>query len=362
MITLEKIYQGLAAEFQTQTGQTAGSSSELAVRFYAVAAQIYSLYVQAEWTRRQCFPQTAQGEDLNKHAELRGVFRRKAAPATGTVRFYVEEGRETDVEVAEGTVCMTAGGVRFATDRDAVVPAGELYCEVPVTAAEAGAVGNVGQGTVVYMAVPPLGVVACANPEALSNGQDEEGDEALRQRVLATFQRLANGANNAFYHQTAMSFDGVAAVTVIPRSRGVGTVDVVPAAQGGIPGQALLDALQAHFDRVREIACDVRVLAPTVVPVDVSVKLWAGTGRDYSALALSVRDVLERWFNGERLGRPLLRAQLISIVYGVEGVANCRLAEPAADLPLDNVTLPVLGRLTIENGENGGEAEHAGEI
>ena len=43
MITLEEIYQGLAAEFQAQTGKTAGSSSELAVRFYAVAAQIYSL-------------------------------------------------------------------------------------------------------------------------------------------------------------------------------------------------------------------------------------------------------------------------------------------------------------------------------
>ena len=52
-MTLEEIYQGLAGEFQAQTGKTAGSSSELAVRFYAVAAQIYSLYVQGEWTRRQ---------------------------------------------------------------------------------------------------------------------------------------------------------------------------------------------------------------------------------------------------------------------------------------------------------------------
>ena len=52
-----------------------------------------------------------------------------------------------------------------------------------------------------------------------------------------------------------------------------------------------------------------------------------------------------------RLGRPLLRAQLISLIYGVDGVANCRLAEPEADMALDSVTLPVLGELTIENGE-----------
>ena len=356
MITLEEIYQGLASEFQAQTGQTAGGSSELAVRFYAVAAQIYSLYVQAEWTRRQCFPQTAEGEDLDKHAKLRGVTRRKAACATGTVRFYVDEARETDVEVSKDTVCMTAGGVRFTTDADGVIPAGETYCEVPVTAVEPGVSGNVGQGTIVYMALPPMGVVACANPEALSNGQDEESDGELRARVLATYERLANGANNAFYHQTALSVDGVAAVTVLPRNRGVGTVDVVPAAQGGIPDQALLDELQAHFDRVREIACDVKVLPPVEEIVDVSVRLWAKEGRSFDTVMTAVRDRLESWFCGERLGQPLPRAQLISLIYGVDGVANCQLVTPAEDLPLSNIMLPVLGALAIENGGGGSDA------
>ena len=354
-MTLEEIYQGLASEFQAQTGQTAGSSSELAVRFYAVAAQIYSLYVQAEWTRRQCFPQTALGEDLDKHAKLRGVTRRGAACAAGTVRFYVGEAREADTQVPQGTVCMTAGGVRFITDRSGIIPAGEAYCEAPVTAVEAGAAGNVGQGTIVYMAMPPIGVVACANPEALSNGQDAESDEELRVRVLATFQRLANGANNAFYRQAAMSFDAVAAVTVLPRNRGVGTVDVVPAAQGGAPDQKLLDALQAHFDRVREIACDVKVLPPAVETVDVAVKLWAKDAWDFDKVAQAVRDRLEDWFNGERLGQPLPRAQLISLIYGVDGVANCQLVSPAEDLPLSNITLPVLGERTIVNGADSGK-------
>lgn len=354
MITLEEIYQGLAARFQAQTGQTAGGSSELAVRFYAVAAQIYSLYVQAEWTRRQCFPQTAEGEDLDKHAYLRGVVRRKATRSVGTVRFYVNQAQETDVGVPAGTVCMTAGGVRFATAGDGTVPAGELYCEVPVAAAEAGAVGNVGEGTIVYMAVPPTGIAACANPAPLSGGQDQEKDEQLRERVLTTFQRLANGANNAFYQQTAMSFDGVAAVTVLPRNRGVGTVDVVPASQEGVPDQELLDALQAHFDRVREIACDVKVIPPAAETVDVSVRLWAGENRDFETVAQAVRERLEDWFNGERLGKDMPRAQLISLIYSVEGVENCLLAQPEEDLTLNSVTLPVLGQLTIANGAAGG--------
>lgn len=355
MITLEEIYQNLAALFQARTGHSAGGSSELAVRFYAVAAQMYSLYVQAEWTRRQCFPQTAEGGELDKHAHLRGVTRRKATWSEGTVRFYVDQVRELDVAVPAGTVCMTAAGVRFTTDVDGVVPAGELYCEVPVTAVEAGAAGNVGEGTIVYMALPPAGIAACANPAPLSNGQDQEGDEELRGRVLETFRRLANGANNAFYQQAAMSFDGVAAVAVLPRNRGVGTVDLVPAAQGGVPDQELLDQLQAHFDRVREIACDVKVIPPVMETVDVSVRLWAKADRDFDAVAQTVRQKLEDWFNGERLGKDLPRAQLISLIYGVDGVENCQLAEPAEDLALDNITLPVLGQLTVTDGAGGGD-------
>ena len=351
MTTLEEIYQGLAAQFQAQTGQTAGGNSELAVRFYAVAAQLYSLYVQAEWTRRQCFPQTAQGEELDKHAALRGISRRRAVPAAGTVRFYVDQAGETATQVPQGTVCMTAGGVRFVTDEDAEVAPGEMFCEAGVSAAQAGAAGNVGQGAIVYMALPPPGIVACANPQPLAGGRDREGDEALRERVLASFTRLANGANNAFYHQAAMAFDGVAAVTVLPRNRGVGTVDLVPAAQAGAPGEELLEAMQSYFDRVREIAVDVKVMAPTLETVDVWVKLWVQEGRDYQAVAAAVRQRLELWFSGERLGRPLLRAQLISLIYGVDGVANCRLAAPEADMALDSVTLPVLGELTIEDGE-----------
>ena len=354
MITLEEIYQGLAAEFRAQTGKTAASSSELAVRFYAVAAQIYSLYVQGEWTRRQCFPQTAQGEDLDKHAMLRNVTRRQAAKATGTVRFYVSQPQETQIEISEGTVCMTAAGVRFLTTRAVIVEAGTLYAEAPVIADKAGAAGNVGANAIVFMARPPVRIVACANLEPLTNGLDEEGDEELRARVLATYRRLANGANNAFYWQAAMSFDEVAAVTVLPKNRGVGTVDVVPAAQGGVPSQELLNEMQAYFDRVREIACDVKVLAPTAQTVGLELKLWAKEDRDFNTVAKAVEQTLMDWFNGERLGQPLLRAQLTSLVFGVDGVANCELIQPKADLLLDNKTLPMLGGVKLVNGGEAG--------
>lgn len=359
MITLEEIYAGLATEFQRRTGKSAGASSELAVRFYAVAAQIYALYVQGEWTRRQCFPQTAQGEELDKHAQLRGIARRQAEKASGTVRFYVDQAVETETEIPGGTVCMTAGGVRFLTTRDAVVQPGALYAEAPVEAAEPGAAGNVGAGTIVYMALPPVRIVACSNRSPLTNGLDQEGDDALRERVLDTYRRLANGANNAFYHQAAMSFPEVAAVTVLPKNRGIGTVDIIPAARGGVPSQALLAEMQNYFNQVREIAVDVKVLAPTEETVNLSLKLWPQAGRPFADVSQNVRNVLTAWFNGERLGKPLTRAQLTSLVFAVDGVDNCEVVQPAADLPLGRGTLPVLGAVTIADGsqQNSGVAQ-----
>lgn len=350
MKTIEEIYQELAEEFQTRTGLTASGSGDLAARFYSVAAQLYSLYVQAEWTRRQCFPQTALGEDLDRHAQLRGLSRRQAAPATGTVRFYVDGDRQTDTVIPAGTVCMTAGEIRFLTDEEGTVAAGGTQIDLPVTAAEPGARGNVDAGTIVFLAVPPVGVTACANLSGLTDGQDTEGDDQLRERVLATYRRLANGANTVFYEQAAMAFDGVAAVTVLPRNRGVGTVDVVAAAQGGVPDETLLAELQDYFDSVREIAVDVQVLAPTVNTVDVAVTVTARDGYEFSAVAAAVEAALRGWFTGERLGSPVLRAELTALLFGVEGVANCVVTLPAADVAADSVTLPQLGDLTVSAG------------
>lgn len=350
MRSLEEIYQELAAEFQEKTGLSAAGSGDLAARFYAVAAQLSGLYVQADWTRRQCFPQTAEGEELDKHGWLRGVTRQPAVKAKGTVRFYADSDHPARVDIPAGTVCMTAAGLRFVTVEKGSIPVGETFGDAAAEAVEAGLSGNTAADTILFLAVPPVGVTACGNPEGFTGGEDAESDEELRGRVLATYQRLANGANSAFYQQTAMSFDGVEAVTVIPRSRGVGTVDLVVASREGMPDEELLEQLRSHFNSVREIAVDVDVLAPTAKAVDVAVTLSVKPGTDFSAVRGLVESTVTGWFTGQRLGQPVLRAELTALIFGVDGVANCAVTAPAADLAADGAVLPVLGSLSVTEG------------
>lgn len=346
-MTVEEIYQQMAACFEEETGTALRGDGDMAVRLYAVAAQIYGLYVQAEWVDRQCFPQTAAGEFLDKHAQLRGLARRQATAAQGTIRFSTDAAAATDLVVPAGTVCLTAGAVRFETTQEAVLEAGETAVDVPARAVEPGAAGNAAAGTIRAMAVAPVGVSGCTNPAGFSGGTDEEEDEALRARVLETYQRMPNGANAAFYQQGAMSFPQVAAASVIPRPRGVGSVDVVITTAAGVPDQSLLTEVEDYFEARREIAVDVQVKAPEVEPITVTARVQPEEGRDCESVCQAAEQAVQSWFDGRLLGQDVLRAKLGDIIFSVDGVKNYVLDAPAADVTVDSGTLPRLTSVAV---------------
>lgn len=348
MKTIEEIYGELLDSFGTYTGLEPKEGTDLSARMYALAAQVYSLYIQADWVMRQAFPQTAEGAYLDYHAQLRSLERKAPVAAQGTVRFSAGEVSESEREIPQGTVCMTAGLIRFETTKTVVLSPGELTVEAPIRALEAGAAGNVAAGAIVSMAVAPMGISACTNPQPCTGGADGEGDEALRERVLDTFRRLPNGANAAFYEQGALSFDKVAAAVAIPRPRGVGSVDVVATTLVGAPDEELLEQLQEYFEQRREIAVDVQVRAPEVKQVDVSVRVSAKGGWDSQQVNTQVEQALRSWFDGKLLGQDILLARLGHIVYSCDGVENYAILAPEADLEVEADMLPTLGELHVE--------------
>lgn len=348
MKSVEEIYDEMLSVFRRETGAEASAVSDLSVKLYAVAAQVYALYVQAEWLSRQCFPQTAEGEYLDRHGTVRGLERRQAVAAEGRIRFSVDTAVGTDLVIPVGTVCATAGLARFETVERVILKAGETWVEAAARALEPGKEGNVPAGSVLVMAPPPVGVSRCVNPEPFGGGTDREGDEAFRARILETYRRMPNGANAAFYEQGAMSFDQVAACTVLPRNRGVGTVDVVVAAQGGLPDEALLQELTEYFQSRREIAVDVQVKAPTVKSVNVTAKITLAEGAEQTAVKNRVEKAIRDYFSGERLSQDILTARLNQLVFSQAGVANCKITAPTADVAVGAGVLPQLGTLTVE--------------
>lgn len=342
-----EIYEQMRGTFAQRAGFVPSEGCDSAVRLYALAAELQSLLMQADWVLDQSFPQTAQGMYLDYHAETRGITRAAAEKAVGTLRFAAADKVTATCPIEKGTVCMTAEGVRFETTEDAAIAVGSQWVDVPAQAAEAGAGGNVIAGTVTLLSAMPVGVVQCTNPAAFSGGCDAESDEALRGRVLASYQRLPNGANAAYYEQEAMRYPGVAAAKAVGRARGIGTVNVVIATHAGVPDAALLAAVETDLQKKREIAVDVKVLAPAVETVAVTAALKAAPGYTFAEAKAGAQSALEALFTGELLGKSVTTARLLTLLCGVEGVENVHLTAPAADVAVGSTELPMLGTATI---------------
>lgn len=344
---MEELYQELLSDFEERIGRDVSDSCDLAVRLHAVAAQVQALYAQTEWVERQCFPQTATGEYLDYHAQMRALERGAAVKAKGAVRFFVRAAAEEELTVPEGTVCISTLGVHFETTQAATLAVGETFVDVPARAVEAGATGNAGANTILSMSVPPAGIVRCTNPEAFAGGEDAETDESLRARILDSYQRLPNGANAAFYESQALLYPGVAAAKAVGRARGIGTVDVYVAATAGVPDAALIDAIQRDLESKREIAVDVQVKAPQTQTVDVSLALATTRDAAYETVKVETERAVRAYFTGARLSKGALLSELYALLHEVEGLANYRVLAPAEDVAAQTTVLPVLGTLSI---------------
>ena len=344
MRSIEEIYREMVTDYETTGGLVMSEGGDMSLRLYTMASQIFALENMLEFNRRQAFPQTAEGEYLDRHAAVRGIERGEASHAQGIIRFFVEEAAENDIAIAAGLVCTDEHGTEFVTIVPGVIPAGGLHCDVQCSAVLSGESGNVPAGQICYMPLPPVGVAGCKNPEAFYGGNSGESDASLRKRVLMSYNSLPNGANIAYYEQQALSTDGVYAVQVLPRKNGVGTVDVVVASREGVPDQALVDAVSEKLQSQREICVDISVHAPETVAVDITASI---ASEDFDSAKAAVEKALSEYFTGALLGKGVLMARLGSVIFGAEGVENYALAAPTADLAPAEAVLPVLGKVTI---------------
>ena len=351
MRTMEEIYSALAGKLAADSGAVVVDGGDLSLRLRAVAAELFSLEAQGEFLARQSFPQTATGEYLDRHALLRGLTRGSARKAKGTLRFYLAETAAEAREIPAGTRCMTAPGTAFVTTERGSIAAGTLSCAVAAEADTAGSGGNAAPGSIVYMMHPPVGVSGVTNDTAFSGGSDGEGDEALRARILASYRTLPNGANAAYYESKVMDLDNVAAVSVLPRERGIGTVDVIFATHEGVPSADEIAAVQTMLDSEREICVDIAVRAPGTKQVAVSAALKIAETHDAAAVLAEAEAALRAWFSGALLGKAVYRAKLCALLMEVEGVENCTLTAPSGDVAAAVGVLPVCGTLTLEEAQ-----------
>lgn len=127
-----------------------------------------------------------------------GFARLPAQPAAGGVVFQAVVAPGTAILIPLGTKLVATDGQQFVTTAAGSLGVGSLVSGVvPVVAAKIGSAGNLAVGAVNQLAYPIAGVDAVQNPNALSGGAEEEGDDGRRNRFQRFMQTLQRGTADA---------------------------------------------------------------------------------------------------------------------------------------------------------------------
>lgn len=292
------------------------------------AGAVHQLYGHLDYLAKQLMVDTAEGVYLERYSSMWGRLRLPAAFAEGNVTFTGANG----TVIPTGTELQRGDEQAYTTAADATIAAGAAT--VAVVASVAGAAGNAEAGVALQMTTPVAGVNSAVTVAAggLSEGADEERDNALRARVLRRIRQLPNGGSKADYVTWALEVPGVTRAWCYPGELGPGTVTVRFVRDNDasfIPDAGEVAAVQAYIEELRPVTANVTVVAPVAVAMNFNITLVPNTAAVRAAVEAELRDVLRR--EAEPAG-TILVTHLREAISVAVGEMNHILNAPAADV------------------------------
>ncbi len=324
METYNSILERMKNKYRELSGNTPAENSDISVRLSVLAGEIYSSLVNMEWLKRQMFASTAQGEYLDYHAQERGIERRSASYAFGSVIFSVTEPAVTEINIPAGVVVATQeeNPLRFETTESVVIPVGATSAHAQVKALDTGRKYNVSAGKITVMVTPASGVEKVTNPDPCVSGTDTESDESLRQRIIESYKFASNGTNCAYYKTLSTQVEGVAGAGVIPKGRGVGTVDVYISGEGTEVSDEVLEQVQQKLQEMREVNVDVKVYVAEGENVDMLIYLDVVDGYEFDEVKSRCLKAVEDYICSRGVGGSVLLNHIVDVLYHLEGVRD----------------------------------------
>lgn len=305
-----------------------GADSDHRVRASATAAALEGIYTHQKWIVRQIFPDSADSENLARHAALRGIAPKKpAVAAQGTMRITGVAGLVVPAglqgSALDGRLYTTAAAGRLD-------PAGQAV--IPAAAVVAGSAGNSVAGTELSLNGAPPGIDSTATLQSMLGGVERETDAELLARLLFIIRHPPAGGNAYDFRRWAMDVPGVTDAYVYPLRRGLGTVDVAITSGGGLPSEATLQAVRDYIESVRPVtAKGVLVFAPVQKLVDLVIEV-ALSGVALDVARPDIVAALAAQFELIAPGGTWVRSQAGTRVSSVIGITDYNVTEPMTNI------------------------------
>ncbi len=332
MESYEEIVKSMETSFKAKSGYSADEASDIGIRIRVLAGEIYNLKSYIEFVKRQAFPQTAVGEYLDYHAKLRGLSRKIAVKATGSVVFSLGTASEYQVEIPQGTIISTAGDnpVSFETTSYGYIEAGKTTATVTAQALTGGTSGNVASGTVKVIVNMTADDLSVTNLGAFVGGTDEENDEQLRTRIIDSLKFIVNGTNKAYYQALAKSVEGVDSVNVVPKKYGNGTVAVFICGKDMVLSEKTVSQVQSLMDQQREVNVKVSVYPAEIIDCNIVADVTLNDGYAVETVEAEVFESLKAVLDTYSVGKSLDITVINDLLYHNEGIKTFKVSQTSS--------------------------------
>lgn len=336
------------------------------------------LIMELAKVQQNAFVLTAQGEALDLGVANRGLTRR---PATAAIRQGI-----FDAPVAEGSTFKTINGadsVVFTSGEQISADGGtyiyRMTCDTP------GEIGNVYTGNLLPITAIP-GLTSAVIGAVITEGTEEESDNALKERFIESFSSVPYGGNISEYRQAILAIPGVGAVQVYTANayNGGGTVlcsiiddeykpasaALVSTVQNAIcPAEVGSNTPSPNGYGIAPAGAAVTITSGTELAINISatIRFNSAVTDGLSTLSDTIKEAIGEYITSvaKDWGKPLQAHQIsypvtvyaARIIYAilsvpeVANVTNLTINGSAADLTLTETAalqqVPVLGEVTL---------------
>lgn len=302
--TLSELISRVESDLSTKFFGTAATlrRSVLKVLARVWAGVTYLLHLYLSWIYDQAFAHLADGDQLDRHGQEIGVFRKPSTFANGLVVFSGTDG----TLIPQGTLLQTvADRVEYQTTADVTITSGAAT--VSVTAIAAGSAGNQESGVPLELVSPIVGVDTVTASGAISEGAEIEGDEEYRARILFKKRNPPQGGADADYVIWVTSVSPVTDCWVFPQYPEANSVTLRVANYNATPpilsASEVQDVVDYVTDRSRKpVTADVRVASVQSSPIIVRAQISPWNTTTMAAADVELRDLFSA--RGKDTGEP----------------------------------------------------------
>lgn len=304
------------------TDYTPGSQAYHAL--YQQALIIFQQLERINESELNCLPFSMTGDYLDYWGNSIGLPRNAAVSSSGVIVIALSEDAEENITITEGSIESTQDAVTFAQDEDAIILKGTSSVQVKVVCTVSGTVGNVNADTITEMITDYPYDFIVTNPNAFTDGVDEEDNDSYHERLLAAADNYPPGSKG-WYEAAANSVDNVHDSYFISRPNDqTATVEVVFNCTDKSLVSDTLAALTTLFNTDRYQVGGINLILTAAEEVEVftgnTIKILIDDNYTFDTVKTEAIAAVESYFTGKNLGDKYDTDDIKFLIDALDGV------------------------------------------